>query len=111
MSGSVIVSAKETSKMFSGTTSHSIRRATHPTFDTVQIQFDWPQVFQTPVTRLSYDNADLGSSDPANELAILLGGVVDPYGRAVQALRDVRHLLPPEGVAIVDAALTATPCG
>jgi hypothetical protein len=38
-------------------------------------------------------------ADPANELAILLAEVADPYERAVQALRDVRHLLPPEGVA------------
>jgi hypothetical protein len=89
--------------MFSGT-SHSIARATLPMFETVQVQFDWPQVFQTPVSKRSYDNTDL-SSDPANELAILLGGVADPYERVVQALRDVRHLLPPEGVAIVDAAL------
>jgi hypothetical protein len=27
------------------------------------------------------------------------------HARAVQGLRDVRHLLPPDGVAIVDAAL------
>jgi hypothetical protein len=38
-------------------------------------------------------------ADPANELAILLAEVADPYERAVQALRDVRHLLPPEGDA------------
>jgi hypothetical protein len=38
-------------------------------------------------------------ADPAIELAILLAEVADPYERAVQVLRDVRHLLPPEGVA------------
>jgi hypothetical protein len=30
---------------------------------------------------------------------------VDALERALQALRDVRHLLPPEGVRIVDAVL------
>jgi hypothetical protein len=30
---------------------------------------------------------------------------VDAHERALQALRDVRHLLPPEGVGIVDAVL------
>jgi hypothetical protein len=33
---------------------------------------------------------------------------VDALERALQALRDVRHLLPPEGVRIVDAALDRT---
>jgi hypothetical protein len=32
----------------------------------------------------------------------------DTYERALQALRDVRHLLPPEGVGIVDAVLDRT---
>lgn len=86
-------------------TSRSTARANHPMFETVQVQFDWPKVFQPPATRLSYDDAELGASDPAHELAILLGGAAHPYERAIQALRDVRHLLPPEGVAIVDAAL------
>ena len=83
---------------------HSIATAALPVFETVQVQFDWPQVFPTPVTRHAYSHCDLGR-EPENELAILLGGMADPYQRALQALRDVRHLLPPEGVAIVDAAL------
>jgi hypothetical protein len=86
-------------------TNHASARALRPMFEAVQIQFDWPQVFRTPVTKRSCDKADLLSGDPANELAILLGEVTDPYERAVQALRDVRHLLPSEGVAIVDAVL------
>ncbi len=32
----------------------------------------------------------------------------DAHERAIQALRDVRHLLPREGVEIVDAALAET---
>ena len=55
-------------------TSRSTARANHPMFETVQVQFDWPKVFQPPATRLSYDDAELGASDPAHELAILLGG-------------------------------------
>ena len=86
-------------------TSQSATRASHPMFETVQVQFDWPKVFQPPATRCSYDDAELGAGNPAQELAILLGGAAHPFERAIQALRDVRHLLPPEGVAIVDAAL------
>ena len=33
-------------------------------------------------------------------------GLAADHARVTQALRDVRHLLPPEGVAIVDEALT-----
>jgi hypothetical protein len=40
-----------------------------------------------------------------DEIAALLGGMLGACERAVQALRDVRHLLPPDGVAIVDAVL------
>jgi hypothetical protein len=84
-------------------TNHASAQARRPMFEAVQVQFDWPHVFRTPMTRGSCDRADLHSSDPANERAILLVGMAKPDERAVQALRDVRHLLPPEGVAIVDA--------
>ena len=90
--------------MFSAT-SHSTARGVQPMFETVQVHFDWPQVFHPRESNRAYDDADLVASDPAHELAILLGGAAHPYERAIQALRDVRHLLPPEGVAIVDAAL------
>ena len=86
-------------------TSHSAARASHPMFESVQVQFDWPRVFQPSATRLSYDDTKLCASDAAHELAILSGGPAHRYERVIQALRDVRHLLPPEGVAIVDAAL------
>ena len=33
------------------------------------------------------------------------------YRRAVQALRDVRHMLPPDGIAIVDVILENQSCG
>ncbi len=43
------------------------------------------------------------------------GGVpfesIDDYRCAVQALCDVRHMLPPDGVAIVDAVLDRKSCG
>lgn len=86
-------------------TNQASAQALHPMFEAVQIQFDWPHVFRTPMTGRSCDRADVHSSGPANELAILLGGMAEPHERALQALRDVRHLLPPEGVAIVDAVL------
>jgi hypothetical protein len=51
----------------------------------IRFEADLQQMSQMPVT------------DDSNEA----GG----YARALQALRDVRHLLPCEGVAIVDAVL------
>jgi hypothetical protein len=33
------------------------------------------------------------------------------HARVTQALRDVRHLLPPDGIAIVDAALAGAGAG
>lgn len=88
-----------------GATNRSIAGAVGPQFDTVRVRFDWPRVFHAPLDQRSYDDAGPGAGDPAHELAILLDVAADPYRRAIQALRDVRHLLPPEGVAIVDAAL------
>ncbi len=77
-------------------------------FDGAQIRVDPEQVFQTSMTqRLSY-RTGLHSSDTAKEIALMLGGLggaAEAYARALQALRDVRHLLPPESVAIVDAVL------
>jgi hypothetical protein len=40
-----------------------------------------------------------------NDIAALLRELVNAYGRAVQCLRDVRHRLPPDAVAIVDGIL------
>jgi hypothetical protein len=75
-------------------------------FEVTQIQCAPQPLFQTPMTGRLRDFADVGGSKEAvREIAVLLG-VADAYERAVQALRDVRHLLPPEGVAVVDAVLT-----
>jgi hypothetical protein len=57
-------------------------------FGAIELHFDAAQLFQTSTTKPSRDDA-----------------VAEEYGRAVQALRDVRHLLPAERVAIVDTAL------
>jgi hypothetical protein len=46
------------------------------------------------------EDPDVGWSEPQ-----------DPYERALQALRDVRHMLPAGGIAIVDAALNAASAG
>lgn len=77
-------------------------------FDGGQIHFDPERMFQTFMTkRVSYRTC-VDGNDTAREIAVLvggLGGVADAYQRAIQALRDVRHLLPSEGVAIVDAVL------
>lgn len=53
-------------------------------------------------TRRLRSNAELRCPDAAKESQILLGAVTEAYERAIQALRDVRHLLPPDGVAVVD---------
>ena len=67
-------------------TNQASAQALHPMFEAVQIQFDWPHVFRTPMTGRSCDRADVHSSGPANELAILLGGMAEPHERALQAL-------------------------
>jgi hypothetical protein len=89
--------------MFSGA-ARSLATATGPMLETVRIEFDWPQVFQSRAGERPLEETDTGG-DPEKELAILMGTTAGPYERAIQALRDVRHLLPPEGVAIIDAAL------
>jgi hypothetical protein len=57
-------------------------------FGAVRMHFNPEQLFQIPSNRPRRDQAHF-----------------HPYESAVQALRDVRHLLPGEGVAIVDAVL------
>ena len=50
-------------------------------------------------------------ADPENMSPVpVIDGLyeTDAYAQALQALRDVRHLLPLEGVAIVDAVLDLT---
>jgi hypothetical protein len=98
------MTVNEDLKMFNETNRTSGKALQHM-YEVVQIHFDPQQVFQTPMTRRLSDNADLGNNDTANEFGVLLGRTADACERAVQALRDVRHLLPPEGVAIVDAVL------
>ncbi len=72
-------------------------------FEVVPLRFDRQRELQAPHRHRLPDGGDPG--DAAAVLAILAGGIADPYRRALQALRDVRHLLPPEGVAIVDSVL------
>lgn len=43
--------------------------------------------------------------EESGESNSLTAGTIEACQRALQALRDVRHLLPLEGVAIVDAVL------
>lgn len=73
-------------------------------FEVIQIRLDPELVFQTSMTKHFLNQADSDNNDSANQIAVLLGGMT-AYERALQALRDVRHLLPSDGVAIVDAVL------
>ena len=66
-------------------------------------------VLHTSRTRGFRSNAELDSTDAPKENPILLGSVTVAYEGAIQALRDVRHLLPPDGVAIVDAVVDCAP--
>jgi hypothetical protein len=49
--------------------------------------------------------AEIPQDETPDDFARLLRDLMDAYGRAVQCLRDVRHQLPPAGVATVDAVL------
>ena len=51
---------------------------------------------------------DLSNYDAVQEIAICFDTPRNAYDRAIQALRDVRHMLPQRGVAIVDAVLDGT---
>jgi hypothetical protein len=72
-------------------------------FGSVRVYFDPDQVFHPSVTRRRWNEVDFDSKDTVTESAIPLG--TGTAARAVQALRDVRHLLPADGVSIVDAVL------
>ncbi len=92
----------------SNETNRASGRSLQRMFDVGQIRFDPERQFQTSMAGCLAYRTDLDGNDTAREIAVLvggLGGAADAYERAVQALRDVRHLLPPEGVAIVDAVL------
>ena len=91
-------------------TKHSSEKSLQYQFGAVQIYFDPDQVFQRAVTKHVRNEAEFDNNDTANESAVLLTAVAAAYeravaARAVQALRDVRHLLPADGVGIVDAVL------
>jgi len=74
-------------------------------FEVIQIHCDPEQVFQASLIKRLRDKADLGSNDKANETTALLVAVAEAYEHAVQALRDMRNLLPANAVVIVDAVL------
>lgn len=48
---------------------------------------------------------DLSDYEAVEEIPVFVETVPTPYQLAVQALRDIRHMLPECGVAIVDAIL------
>lgn len=60
-----------------------------------------------PRARDEQDFSSDPEARPPEALVHTLSRVTD-LARLIQALRDVRHLLPPEGVAVVDRALGGT---
>ena len=74
-------------------------------FGSVRVYFDPDQVFHPSVTKRPCNETDFDSKHTVTESAIPLGSLTAARERVVQALRDIRHLLPPDGVAIVDAVL------
>jgi hypothetical protein len=86
-------------------TNNSSGKSPQYEFGSVRLYFDPDQVFRPSVTKRPCNKADFDSEDTVTESAIPLGSVTAACERAVQALRDVRHLLPADGAAIVDAVL------
>lgn len=56
-------------------------------------------------TNRSCDELEMSCNEAANDGADFSIETVNAYQRALQALRDVRHMLPREGVALVDGVL------
>jgi hypothetical protein len=88
----------------SNETNHIFGNDLQQRFEIVPIYYAPQPVLRTSMTGHLREMADWAGNYVAKEIAVLLG-LADAYERAAQALRDVRHLLPPDGVAIVDAAL------
>ncbi len=84
---------------------HTSGKSLQYVFGGVEVHFYPDQLYKTSVTKRLRNKAGLGSGDAAKESAVLSGALAAAYERVVQALRDVRHLLPADGVAIVDAVL------
>jgi hypothetical protein len=74
-------------------------------FGPVRVYFDPFQLFHPSAKNRPCNEIDLDRKNAAPESAIRLESVAAACDRAVQALRDVRHLLPADGVAIVDSVL------
>lgn len=74
-------------------------------FGSVRIYCDPDRLFHSSVKKRPRNETDFDIKDTATESAIPLGSLTVACERAVQALRDVRHLLPADGVAVVDAVL------
>jgi hypothetical protein len=74
-------------------------------FRLVEIHRDPDRVFPAETSEHSRNAAGMDGTGASGGIALLSKGVFDAYERALQCLRDVRHLLPSDGVAIVDAVL------
>jgi hypothetical protein len=104
MDQSARTSLKGNAKMFNAT-DHTSGEAVQNTLEVVTPEFYSEQVFQGPLQIRVHDQPDVCSDETMDNVAALMNELADTCERTLQALRDIRHMLPPEGVAIVDAAL------
>ena len=86
-------------------TNSSSEKSPQYEFGAVRVYFDPNQLFHPSPKRRPCSEIDFASKDAVSESAVQLGTATVDRERALQALRDVRHLLPADGVAIVDAVL------
>ena len=89
-------------------TDHISGEAVQTTFEVVTTNFDSDQVFQGPLQIHVHQNADVFCDESPDVVDAHFDDLAETYERAIQALRDIRHMLPPEGVAIVDEVLVST---
>lgn len=86
---------------------HASRNPLQYRFWAVQIYFDPHYIFSNVRNRVGAIRPNFDSNETAKESAVSLSAVATAYDRTLQALplRDVRHLLPADGVPTVDAVL------
>lgn len=74
-------------------------------FGSVRLFFNPHELsYQAPNPRRQ-NGTDVESKDTVSESTVPARSVTVTCERAIQALRDIRHLLPADGVAIVDTVL------
>lgn len=74
-------------------------------FNAMDYTFIPPAAERETVFERPHGRFDLSNYEAVMEIPVFCGSPPNVHDRAVQALRDVRHMLPQHGVAIVDAVL------